>query len=230
MSFAGPDAQLGEVFRPKLPTPDTSHVSADAWEHVYEPAEDSFALLDALERSATLNPAWWARVRVAAEVGCGSGVISAFLATSVLPPQATMFATDVNPAALAVARTVVPRQRVHLLRTSLLDALSRRAAGLLDLIVFNPPYVPSPDDELGHTNITASWAGGAIGTCVLEDLVPQLPHLLAPHGAFVCVFVRENQPDLVRQRLQQQHGFRSRCLLQRSAGTELLSIVIFWRP
>lgn len=69
---------------------------------VYEPSEDTFLLMDALEMDA-------ARIRdakpqICVEVGCGSGVITAFIAKHLAKYTSggVCFATDLNPAAVSL--------------------------------------------------------------------------------------------------------------------------------
>ena len=42
-------------------------------------------------------------------------------------------------------------------------AAERRLEGNVDLLLFNPPYVPTPSIEVGGTGIEAAWAGGEDG-------------------------------------------------------------------
>lgn len=50
-----------------ISTPDTSHLSKEDFVHVYEPAEDTFCLLDALEQDADLLRR--AKPRLVIEIG-----------------------------------------------------------------------------------------------------------------------------------------------------------------
>lgn len=52
-----------------IPTPDISHLKAKDYEHVYEPAEDTFALLDALEQDA--DQLKTSKPRICLEIGSG---------------------------------------------------------------------------------------------------------------------------------------------------------------
>jgi release factor glutamine methyltransferase len=80
---------------------------------------------------------------LAAEVGCGSGIIAVTLAAEA--PRLEVWATDVNPAAVELTGVNAHRhgvgERVHALLGSRFDPLPARLRGGLDLLVSNPPYV-----------------------------------------------------------------------------------------
>ncbi|XP_077411209.1 methyltransferase N6AMT1 isoform X4 [Vanacampus margaritifer] len=70
------------------PTPLYDHAARGDFSEVYDPSEDSFLLIDALEKDA--QKLQQMRPCVCVEVGSGSGVVSAFLA-SLLGPSAIYF-------------------------------------------------------------------------------------------------------------------------------------------
>uniref|UniRef100_A0A4W2F0U4 Methyltransferase HEMK2 n=1 Tax=Bos indicus x Bos taurus TaxID=30522 RepID=A0A4W2F0U4_BOBOX len=180
---------------PSFPTPLHGHVGRDDFSDVYEPAEDTFLLLDALEAAA----AELTGVEICLEVGSGSGVVSAFLA-SVIGPQALYMCTDVNPEAAACTLETARCNKVHI--------------------------QPIITDLVGSRGIQAAWAGGRNGREVIDRFLPLAPDLLSPRGLFYLVTIKENNPEEILK-IMKTKGLQGTTVLSRQAGQEMLSVLKF---
>ncbi|KAJ1984073.1 HemK methyltransferase member 2 [Dimargaris verticillata] len=227
-----------------LSTPDLGHLTTSDYRRVYEPAEDSFLLLDALEADQVYLRDQ-VRPRLCIEVGSGSGVITAFLATRVLQSHKTQYlTTDINPHAILATRQTcshngLDSSQLTCVQTDLLDGLlgPRDSApancpqldGQVDVLLFNPPYVVTPSSEVGSQGIEAAWAGGIDGREVLDRFLPLVPLLLSAHGVFYLVAIEPNRPADIIQHMDQCYGLIGHTVLKRKAGCEHLSILRFTR-
>ncbi|XP_029876647.1 methyltransferase N6AMT1 isoform X1 [Aquila chrysaetos chrysaetos] len=212
---------------PPLPTPRYEHVGAQGpFRDVYEPAEDTFLLLDALERDAARLRQ--ARVEICLEIGSGSGVVSTFLASSIIGSSALYICTDINPMAAYCTLETALLNNVHLqpVITDLVKGLSPRLNGKVDLLLFNPPYVVTPSEEVESRGIEASWAGGRKGREVMDRVFPLVPDLLSPGGLFYLVTIKENNPDEILETMK-KGGLEGTRVLSRQAGQEMLTILKF---
>ncbi|CAL8466125.1 g5661 [Coccomyxa elongata] len=199
---------------------------------VYEPSDDSFVLVDALVAAAES----WRKVppRICVEVGSGSGYISCSIALLLqqLGIAAHCISTDINPAAVSATACTLQAHnvlgKVDLIRSDLLQGLRARLHRAVDLLVFNPPYVPTPDEEVLRSGIAQAWAGGNRGRIVIDKFLPVVGDLLSAQGHFFLVTVAENDPEEIMS-IMQQHGLSGSIVLSRRADEELLSIICFKR-
>lgn len=149
--------------------PDRTHPLRD----IYEPAEDTHLLMGVLHVSPGQR---------ALEVGTGSGAVAVHLAKR----GARVLATDINPEAVAHARGVARGEGADV--EFLVGDLVAPLCGRFDLVVFNPPYLPTgPEDRLeGPLNLALD--GGPDGLVVVRRFLQALPAVVAPGGsAFVVV-------------------------------------------
>ncbi|KAF9071358.1 S-adenosyl-L-methionine-dependent methyltransferase [Rhodocollybia butyracea] len=213
-----------------IPTPDLSHLSAQDYEHVYEPAEDTFLLLDALE--ADLDDLKAMNATLFLEVGSGSGCVSAF-AAHILGSSTLYLSTDINARACNCTRRTGAQNKVTLdsIQTSFINGFHPRLKRSVDIICFNPPYVPTISVEAseaqGLRGIEGSWAGGSGGMQVTNVFLDMVHELLSPNGRFYLVAVKENNIPEIQERMKTLYQLDSKVVLSRRAGREYLSIVRF---
>lgn len=129
-----------------------------------------------------------ARLRIV-DVGTGSGCIAIVLASEL--PEAEIWATEISPLALEIARANAARhqleKRIRFVEDDLLHGMDRNA---FDLVVSNPPYVGESEEDQVQLEVrkfeprNAVFAGHA-GLEVIERLVPQAFEALRPAGWLV---------------------------------------------
>jgi release factor glutamine methyltransferase len=131
-------------------------------DQVYSPAEDSLLLLEVARQEIT------AADRVL-EVGVGSGYV-----ISGLPVCHQIMGTDCNShAAMITHRTGVP-----VVRTDLAAGLR----GPFDLILFNPPYLPTQPEDRIDDWLEYALDGGVTGREVIKRFLFEAKSLLSPQG------------------------------------------------
>lgn len=135
---------------------------------VYDPGEDSFLLVEAALREVRPHD------RVL-EVGTGSGVVSLFVKD--ITPD--VVATDISPIACRNARL----NGVQVVRTDLFNGI----CGKFNLIIFNPPYLPTVPEERLETWLDRAFNGGLTGRREIERFVENIDRILAPGGRILTV-------------------------------------------
>lgn len=203
-----------------LPTPSTSHVCFD---RVYEPAEDSYLLLDTLSSPSETSflharfaqaptPTAPSNAPLVLEAGVGSGVVLAFVAAnarSIFGRQDVLtLGTDINRFACAAASQTV-RDAVREGKKSLVsdsafldivngDLASSIRTASVDIFIFNPPYVPAElPDFSRHTDYNALPAGKATTSFEQDSYLLELSYAGGAEGMEVTNRMLEQLPRIL---------------------------------
>ncbi|SNT29971.1 HemK2/MTQ2 family protein methyltransferase [Rhodococcoides kyotonense] len=150
---------------------------------VYAPQEDSFLLCSEI---VSLDILPGARVL---DLCTGSGIAAIEAARN---GAREVFAYDISERAVACAEanSAANGTTVNVCLGTLDDALHR---GPFDVVVSNPPYVPSRNEPVGM-GLNRAWDAGDRGRTVLDLLCASMPALLALGGT--AVFVQSELADV----------------------------------
>lgn len=250
--------------KPKYKTPITSFLDKSIWNDVYPPAEDTYLLLDAIESDADIllfdkknKPTF------VIEFGTGSGTVLTFVKNIIESNNSNntfYFAIDINERALIEAAKPVFYYNNHkniindtknapsndFIMSNLMSSIipnnsSNRKEGLMDLIIFNPPYVETPIEEVYHKDIIyRSWAGGPRGRIILDKFLNGLPSIInIKQFCIYLVLAIENDFDEVQTILKEKlnpilflnkinDSINTKIILRQPPGFENLVILRTW--
>lgn len=129
------------------------------------------------------------------EVGCGTGCISLSL-TWERRGHVTCTATDIEPRAIDLATKNrdalgLTSDEVAFSLTNLVSSIPREEWGTFDVLVSNPPYIPtdvmrSLPHEVKDFEPDLALKGGADGLDIFRRLLNAAPYMLRAGGLFAC--------------------------------------------
>ena len=128
-------------------------------------------------------------VRTIVDVGTGSGCLAIALAREF--PDASVLAIDISAAALSVAARNAARHHVDRQVTFMHGDLLEPVQGPVDVIVSNPPYVPSGVElsrDIVRFEPSVALYSGIDGLTLVKRLIATVGARLADDGIFVIEF------------------------------------------
>ena len=148
---------------------------------VYEPAEDTFQLLETL----AITPK-----DTILELGTGCGIISLECARQ----GCTVVCTDLNPYAVELTKENI-KQNQHLLKGTievhygnLFEPIKKHER--FTIIIFNPPYLPTkPFERIGGNGwIDLATDGGKNGLSTTKRFIKEIPNHLQKNGYATFIY------------------------------------------
>lgn len=156
-----------------------------------EGADQETALAQDAAAPAPTEP----RIARVLEVGCGTGCISLSLAWE-RRGHVTCTATDIEPRAIDLATKNrdalgLTAGEVAFSLTNLVSSIPREEWGTFDVLVSNPPYIPtgvmrSLPHEVKDFEPDLALEGGADGLDIFRRLLNAAPYMLRAGGLFAC--------------------------------------------
>lgn len=183
---------------------------------VYDPAEDTYLLLDAINIDKNDS---------VLEIGTGCGIIALECARI----GANVICTDINPIAVELVK------KNYLMNQNLLNGNFEVRFGDLfspvlssetfDVILFNPPYLPTEEDDHVGGWYDAALNGGKSGIDVTKRFIEHLSKFLKKNGRAYFVFSSLSDKKKLESIIESS-GLESKIVAAKKYDDETLSVYL----
>ncbi|MEM3567532.1 MAG: methyltransferase, partial [Thermoplasmata archaeon] len=148
---------------------------------VYPPSEDTFLLLDVVDVREGQK---------VLELGTGSGYIAVHCALC----GAEVTATDVSEQAIrnAIQNATANNVRINFAVSDLFEKIE----GKFDVIIFNPPYLPTAEHDKVAGNFNFALDGGLDGSAVIRRFLADAWKFLTEQGIIYLLYSSHNLNDI----------------------------------
>jgi len=151
------------------------------------------------------------------EIGTGSGAIAAAIRDKVR----CLIASDINPHAVAL----VSRRGIQVIRADLTAGIR----GPFDLILFNPPYLPTSPEERIDDWLEYALDGGKSGRTVIDRFLMEADRILCPQGRILLLLSSLTGPTEVLD-MARACGYRGNVVAEQAVEGEILYVLRLEKP
>ncbi|MFX1314391.1 MAG: HemK2/MTQ2 family protein methyltransferase [Promethearchaeota archaeon] len=196
------------------------------FENVYYPSDDTFLLIDYFKQNVNEN--YFDGIKVnqiknILDLGTGTGIIAIFfqlIKQKISNFNPKIYASDILEEALICAKINEKLNSIEneiiFLKSDLFESFPMSLKNTFDVVIFNPPYLPSLDldvEKERKKSIDYSWNGGKKGYEILLKFIDQVKNYLYLQNSSYIYFIsssRVNLHDLID--IIKQKGFENEIL------------------
>ena len=176
---------------------------------VYPPSDDTYLIIDYLKKNVSENffdglP--FTTIRNVLDMGTGTGIIALFLQEikKYFSKFTTkIFASDISDAAIRCAtlneRANNYKDSLTFITSDLFRKFPPNLQHSFDIIVFNPPYLPSisyKENDLIRRSSDSNWDGGERGFEVFLEFIKQVKDFLNQEQKYYIYYISSSSTDL----------------------------------
>lgn len=167
-------------------------------ESIYQPAEDSYLIAEALKQTLKKHNKNEINQLKFLDMGCGSGIITETSLSCGVKKQ-NVLAVDINKAAV---RFVADKYKIRTAVSDIFNNINKKQK--FNLIVFNPPYLP----EHKHDR-EKDTSGGKKGYETTERFLQQANKYLQKSGKILLLISSLTNPDYVKNKFKDKYKIKT---------------------